>query len=659
MLSSLQEFANKLSLDNLQHSGDIGDNSVTKRTEIDPFTTALNSIFTPSKDSNSEVNASSKEIITPTRDSLNERELQLMDEVKLIREMLRTSDSKLTQKEEEIVLLKSNLERISLTSSSTVCIENETNNPKIQEMNTLLTKKESKIEELEAKIKEITEKMKDVVKRYAESKAKVHSLTQEHAEQINRLQQDSLNSNNQVNSKEKELIESLQSKESELVSLRLKYENSERVIEEQKESLSDSSIKIKELKKELTFSKKSLDDTLLTQNDLTKEIKILQSKNQELTVQNDEFSRNLLALKETLNGVESKNELEISKKNIEIEDLKRDNESMSQRLSKENETTSALEEYKKRAQTALKKANATSAALTSELDVLKSQVSEQKDALANEEILREKLRGEIITLTQELQSKLSLIEELNGNLTVCAANNTNLQQLLASKDQEIEGLNQLRDELMENINKFKFELEALKSISVIDTAPNKQSSVETIAVGVDEFVGNNLISPVQPSEIAVKVIESTVTDTKELNETTVYSSKNNDQYFYITELYNQIEELRREISSRGLQIAQQNEDIMHERDQNKKLNLRIDELVAFLERSKKLTDGPDSAINIEYLKACIYKFMSTNEISEKKRLAPVICTVLKLTPVERKEIDNALAAAAPVSTSDVLSFIWK
>jgi len=33
--------------------------------------------------------------------------------------------------------------------------------------------------------------------------------------------------------------------------------------------------------------------------------------------------------------------------------------------------------------------------------------------------------------------------------------------------------------------------------------------------------------------------------------------------------------------------------------------------------------------------------------------------VLKLTPVERKEIDNALAAAAPVSTSDVLSFIWK
>ena len=95
MLSSLQDFASKLSLDNLQHSDDNGDPA--KKLDIDPFTTALNSIFTPSKDSNNEDNASGKDIVTPTQDSLNERELQLMNEVKLIREMLRNSDNKLTQ----------------------------------------------------------------------------------------------------------------------------------------------------------------------------------------------------------------------------------------------------------------------------------------------------------------------------------------------------------------------------------------------------------------------------------------------------------------------------------------------------------------------------------------------------------------------------------
>ena len=50
--------------------------------------------------------------------------------------------------------------------------------------------------------------------------------------------------------------------------------------------------------------------------------------------------------------------------------------------------------------------------------------------------------------------------------------------------------------------------------------------------------------------------------------------------------------------------------------------------------------------------------MSSSEISEKKRLAPVICTILKLTSVERKEIDNALATPL-ASTGDMLSFIWK
>jgi len=330
---------------------------------------------------------------------------------------------------------------------------------------------------------------------------------------------------------------------------------------------------------------------------------------------------------------------------------------MLQRLSKENETTTALEEYKKRAQTALKKANATSAALASELETLKSQVTEQKDTIANEERLKENRRVEVITLTQELLGKNSLIDELRSKLSLCSDENAYSQQLVATKDKEIVALNNYRDELIENISKFKSELEVLKSLSAVDTVLDRQIpvSVESNVASLDVSKDNN-VSTADPNEMC-KVAETSVSDTRD-DETTVYGSKSNDQYYYITELYNQMEELRREISSRGLQIAQQNEDIMHEREQNKKLNTRINELVAFLERSKKLVDSPDSAVNVEYLKACVFKFMSSSEISEKKRLAPVICTVLKLTPVERKEVDNALAAP-PTSAGDVLSFMWK
>lgn len=57
---------------------------------------------------------------------------------------------------------------------------------------------------------------------------------------------------------------------------------------------------------------------------------------------------------------------------------------------------------------------------------------------------------------------------------------------------------------------------------------------------------------------------------------------------------------------------------------------------------KKLHDNPDSAINLEYLKNCIYKYMSSSELSEQRRLYPVIGVILNFTQQELKSIELAL-----------------
>lgn len=72
------------------------------------------------------------------------------------------------------------------------------------------------------------------------------------------------------------------------------------------------------------------------------------------------------------------------------------------------------------------------------------------------------------------------------------------------------------------------------------------------------------------------------------------------------------------------------------------LSQRVDELVAFIERSRQHQSNQESIINFEYLKNCIFRFMSTSELSEKKRLSPVIATLLKLTSEERDLIDAVL-----------------
>jgi cob(I)alamin adenosyltransferase len=71
------------------------------------------------------------------------------------------------------------------------------------------------------------------------------------------------------------------------------------------------------------------------------------------------------------------------------------------------------------------------------------------------------------------------------------------------------------------------------------------------------------------------------------------------------------------------------------------LQARVEELKAFLDRAKQLHEGPDSATNMEYLKNCVFKFMSSVDASEKRRLYPVIATILKLTSQEMKQVEYA------------------
>ena len=74
------------------------------------------------------------------------------------------------------------------------------------------------------------------------------------------------------------------------------------------------------------------------------------------------------------------------------------------------------------------------------------------------------------------------------------------------------------------------------------------------------------------------------------------------------------------------------------------MSARVEELVGYLDRTKKTSDA-DSAVNMEYLKTCVYRFMATTELSERKRLYPVIATIMRLTSQEKATIESALATA--------------
>ena len=113
-------------------------------------------------------------------------------------------------------------------------------------------------------------------------------------------------------------------------------------------------------------------------------------------------------------------------------------------------------------------------------------------------------------------------------------------------------------------------------------------------------------------------------------------------YFYVNELKRELHLLRQELS----RCHAEQDELLRSSSAAEEARLKavheFNELKAFHERTKKLSSSPDSAINIEYLKKCVYRLMVTKEDSERSRLYPVISTLLKFTPAEVRKVNAAI-----------------
>lgn len=119
---------------------------------------------------------------------------------------------------------------------------------------------------------------------------------------------------------------------------------------------------------------------------------------------------------------------------------------------------------------------------------------------------------------------------------------------------------------------------------------------------------------------------------------------NSSQLFVVYQLQQQLQSLRNDFISRGQQCDELQRAVDEAEVDKEALRSKNAELNAFLSRIKqqldreKDTETNKNIINFEYLKNCVYVYMSTTEKSEKRRLTPVIATILKFTDKERESV---------------------
>jgi len=580
----------------------------------------------------------------------------------------------------------------------------------LNELNETLKSKDAKIDDLDGKVKTLSEKMKEVMKKYAEEKAKNKEWEQKEMD------------------KDRDTGKAIQRSESEVLTMKLKLETMENSLSDEKEAREGLAEKNGELQRELARAKETVSEKDLTIESLKAEASNLEEVVNHLKSENGSLHEASDLLRSEVRGLQEvrdsdRSSLQQQMKTMEasmgerLRELKEENESLSSRLKAENAAAASLDEYKKRAQTAVKKvnnstttyitiiiititsllkANAEKAAATSELEKMSGLVEEASSKLATAESQADVLRRELSTvreendelmrrcsdadsLSQVTEEKKKLEEVHNESLLELEYTkkeiqylNSELESLRNGKGGSVTPRRKAHNSSFTNTNDSEADSMISDDFAVLALTPlsearqgvksRNQSTVnerddlpvrsltyenkrnyKSDDVTISEQ-SNSVVSPIVSAASSVLNVQDTPGEYIEIDNGISLKLKpsTSGDLYYVNQLNSQIDEMRHSLSLKGLEVESNLNELQLAKEEKKRLEIRIEELLAYLDRTKKLQEG-DSAVNMEYLKNCIYRFMSTNEVSEKKRLFPVIATILKLTSSEKNQIEVALA----------------
>eukprot|EP00981_Chlorochromonas_danica_P006329 scaffold1365_cov163-Ochromonas_danica.AAC.19 len=460
--------------------------------------------------------------------------------------------------------------------------------------------------ELEGKVAGLTEKLRELMQKYADVKArsvKAESLLETQRSEFERSMSDKaqlrLDSVEQQASDAKVRV-------SELLD---KYGEAQRVIAELKASIqkindehSGCEAKQLTLKQNCNDAERNFSDLLGKYEDAQRAFTDLEARFREINQEHTDCEEKRTALELRYNG--TKTLLDDCQARLQMleeqnKQLEAQVEALQSRTRAEVDVALNLESYKKRAQLALQKANTNVAHLT-----------EEKHALLEE---RDKMQ---LLLSSSQENYVALEREKSDLLALYDAARLHTQAL------ETEVCDQRKE-----IFRLEEELAAQRA---------QQAILSSVAVPT------NYVPP-SPSPHSSKHFEERAENGREPSDVSVEHSEGHEERFMLVdELQQQLSLLKKELALRAVDLETLHQQILFEREEKGKLKQEKEEILAFVERLKKVHNPSESIVNGEYLKNCVFKFMSSTESSERKRLYPVIGTILNFTPRERSAVEEAM-----------------
>jgi hypothetical protein len=112
------------------------------------------------------------------------------------------------------------------------------------------------------------------------------------------------------------------------------------------------------------------------------------------------------------------------------------------------------------------------------------------------------------------------------------------------------------------------------------------------------------------------------------------------------QLRQELDAARKEASRYAQDLSGAQQQLREQQETAAKLQNELESMKNFEARQQALSGDQNAAVNFEYLKNCVFRFMVTKDQSEQQRVSPVIATILQFTTEERQEVEQAMKASS-------------
>lgn len=252
-----------------------------------------------------------------------------------------------------------------------------------------------------------------------------------------------------------------------------------------------------------------------------------------------------------------------------------------------------------------------------------------------------------------LESQLMKLLALNQNLEKESKKFQMLAESVLEKDKQIEGLIDCRDSLSQENENLKSTLNQLKAR--IDESDDRDSPATVESQQSDDGPDNDLRGNPAPKSAPLSSPSVSIKDESQTNSSSSIDGSTLGGYVHIKPNAFEIISRSSVLEDAQNQIDNLTKAYLDSENTNACLSEQVKALKDEIRRMQRKAERVELAENLEYLKNVMFKFLSLDDsqMEQRKRLIPVLTTILKLSPEETSKLSSV---AAPDKTGVVSSF---